>query len=98
MFYTHHTFSHVINLLCHCYVCIVGSVHSGPTIQTIQGASLPPVSSQPAPLVSTPFTAEDEQHTQPISQQSLHYLHSAYRVGELSHLLICYSYIKGMLC
>uniref|UniRef100_A0A3B3UDT7 Zinc finger, SWIM-type containing 8 n=1 Tax=Poecilia latipinna TaxID=48699 RepID=A0A3B3UDT7_9TELE len=34
----------------------VGSVHSGPTIQAIQGASLPTVSPQPAPLVSAPFT------------------------------------------
>uniref|UniRef100_A0A673BMK0 Zinc finger, SWIM-type containing 8 n=1 Tax=Sphaeramia orbicularis TaxID=375764 RepID=A0A673BMK0_9TELE len=62
----------------------VGSVHSGPTIQAMQGASLPPLSSQPAPLVSTPFPAEDEQHSQPISQQGLHYLHSAYRVGMLA--------------
>ncbi|XP_051815861.1 zinc finger SWIM domain-containing protein 8 isoform X2 [Acanthochromis polyacanthus] len=62
----------------------VGSVHSGPTIQAIQGASLPSLSSQPAPLVSTPFQAEDDQHSQPISQQGLHYLHSAYRVGMLA--------------
>ena len=60
----------------------VGSVHAGPTIQTIQGASLPSLSSQPGSLVSTAFPAEDEQHSQPISQQGLHYLHSAYRVGE----------------
>uniref|UniRef100_A0A673BI15 Zinc finger, SWIM-type containing 8 n=1 Tax=Sphaeramia orbicularis TaxID=375764 RepID=A0A673BI15_9TELE len=63
---------------------VAGSVHSGPTIQAMQGASLPPLSSQPAPLVSTPFPAEDEQHSQPISQQGLHYLHSAYRVGMLA--------------
>uniref|UniRef100_A0A3B3YDN3 SWIM-type domain-containing protein n=1 Tax=Poecilia mexicana TaxID=48701 RepID=A0A3B3YDN3_9TELE len=62
----------------------VGSIHSGPTIQAIQGASLPTVSPQPAPLVNAPFTAEDEQHSQPISQQGLHYLHSAYRVGMLA--------------
>ncbi|XP_044068969.1 zinc finger SWIM domain-containing protein 8 isoform X2 [Siniperca chuatsi] len=62
----------------------VGSVHSGPTIQAIQGASLPSLSSQPGSLVSTPFPAEDEQHSQPISQQGLHYLHSAYRVGMLA--------------
>ncbi|XP_029962935.1 zinc finger SWIM domain-containing protein 8 isoform X1 [Salarias fasciatus] len=62
----------------------VGSVHSGPTIQAIQGASLPALSSQPAPLVSAPFPAEDEPHSQPISQQGLHYLHSAYRVGMLA--------------
>ncbi|KAM4591058.1 zinc finger SWIM domain-containing protein 8 [Odontesthes bonariensis] len=62
----------------------VGTVHAGPTIQAIQGASLPSVSSQPASLVSTPFPVEDEQHSQPISQQGLHYLHSAYRVGMLA--------------
>uniref|UniRef100_A0A3Q0RX92 Zinc finger, SWIM-type containing 8 n=1 Tax=Amphilophus citrinellus TaxID=61819 RepID=A0A3Q0RX92_AMPCI len=62
----------------------VGGVHPGPTIQAIQGASLPSLSSQPASLVSTPFPAEDEQHSQPISQQGLHYLHSAYRVGMLA--------------
>lgn len=66
-----------------CLLCFtVGSVHSGPTIQAIQGASLPSLSSQTGALVSTPFPAEDEQHSQPISQQGLHYLHSAYRVGE----------------
>nr|XP_020463198.1 zinc finger SWIM domain-containing protein 8 isoform X2 [Monopterus albus] len=63
---------------------LVGSVHAGPTIQAIQGASLPSLSSQPGSLVSTPFAAEDEQHSQPISQQGLHYLHSAYRVGMLA--------------
>ncbi|XP_066549806.1 zinc finger SWIM domain-containing protein 8 isoform X3 [Amia ocellicauda] len=62
----------------------VGGVHTGSTIQTIQGASLPGLSSQPASLVSTPFPSEDEQHSQPISQQGLHYLHSAYRVGMLA--------------
>uniref|UniRef100_A0AAR2JFZ6 SWIM-type domain-containing protein n=1 Tax=Pygocentrus nattereri TaxID=42514 RepID=A0AAR2JFZ6_PYGNA len=62
----------------------VGGVHSGSTIQAIQGASLPGLSSQPASLVSTPFPVEDEQHSQPISQQGLHYLHSAYRVGMLA--------------
>ncbi|KAM4615414.1 zinc finger SWIM domain-containing protein 8 [Polymixia lowei] len=62
----------------------VGGVHSASTIQAIQGASLPALSSQPASLVSTPFPAEDEQHSQPISQQGLHYLHSAYRVGMLA--------------
>ncbi|XP_069030835.1 zinc finger SWIM domain-containing protein 8 isoform X3 [Embiotoca jacksoni] len=62
----------------------VGSVHAGPTIQAIQGPPMPSLSSQPAPLVSTPFSAEDEQHSQPISQQGLHYLHSAYRVGMLA--------------
>uniref|UniRef100_A0A8D0A9Z6 Zinc finger, SWIM-type containing 8 n=1 Tax=Sander lucioperca TaxID=283035 RepID=A0A8D0A9Z6_SANLU len=62
----------------------VGSVHSGPTIQAIQATSLPSLSSQPGSLVSTPFPVEDEQHSQPISQQGLHYLHSAYRVGMLA--------------
>ncbi|XP_062319491.1 LOW QUALITY PROTEIN: zinc finger SWIM domain-containing protein 8 [Osmerus eperlanus] len=62
----------------------VGGVHSGSSLQAIQGASLPGMSSQPAALVSTPFPAEDEQHSQPISQQGLHYLHSAYRVGMLA--------------
>ncbi|XP_067092341.1 zinc finger SWIM domain-containing protein 8-like isoform X4 [Osmerus mordax] len=62
----------------------VGGVHSGSALQAIQGASLPGMSSQPAALVSTPFPAEDEQHSQPISQQGLHYLHSAYRVGMLA--------------
>ncbi|KAJ8014141.1 hypothetical protein DPEC_G00037170 [Dallia pectoralis] len=62
----------------------VGGVHSGSTIQAIQGSPLPGMSSQPASLVSTPFPSEDEQHSQPISQQGLHYLHSAYRVGMLA--------------
>ncbi|XP_016093554.1 zinc finger SWIM domain-containing protein 8-like [Sinocyclocheilus grahami] len=59
-------------------------VHSGSTIQAIQGTSFPGLSSQPASLVSAPFPVEDEQHNQPISQQGLHYLHSAYRVGMLA--------------
>ncbi|KAM6922794.1 zinc finger SWIM domain-containing protein 8 isoform 4-T4 [Lycodopsis pacificus] len=59
----------------------VGSIHAGPTIQAIQGTAL---SSQPVSLLSSPFPAEDEQHSQPISQQGLHYLHSAYRVGMLA--------------
>jgi len=63
------------------FFCPAG-VHSGATIQAIQGTSLPGLSSQPASLVSAPFPVEDEQHSQPISQQGLHYLHSAYRVGE----------------
>lgn len=62
----------------------VGSIHSGPTIQAIQGASLPSVSAQPTSLLSTPFAVEDEQHNHPVSQQGLHYLHSAYRVGMLA--------------
>ncbi|XP_059422494.1 zinc finger SWIM domain-containing protein 8 [Carassius carassius] len=63
---------------------VAGGVHSGATIQAIQGASLPGLSPQPASLVSTPFPVEDEQHSQPVSQQGLHYLHSAYRVGMLA--------------
>ncbi|XP_052428111.1 zinc finger SWIM domain-containing protein 8 isoform X2 [Carassius gibelio] len=63
---------------------VAGGIHSGATIQAIQGASLPGLSPQPAPLVSTPFPVEDEQHSQPVSQQGLHYLHSAYRVGMLA--------------
>ncbi|XP_033998047.1 zinc finger SWIM domain-containing protein 8 isoform X5 [Trematomus bernacchii] len=59
----------------------VGSVHAGPTIQAIQGTSL---SSQPGSMMGTAFPVEDEQHSQPISQQGLHYLHSAYRVGMLA--------------
>uniref|UniRef100_A0A3P9JCU0 Zinc finger, SWIM-type containing 8 n=1 Tax=Oryzias latipes TaxID=8090 RepID=A0A3P9JCU0_ORYLA len=61
----------------------VGSVHSGPSIQAIQAASLPAVAPQPS-FVSASFPAEDEQHSQPISQQGFHYLHSAYRVGMLA--------------
>uniref|UniRef100_H3BWF9 Zinc finger, SWIM-type containing 8 n=1 Tax=Tetraodon nigroviridis TaxID=99883 RepID=H3BWF9_TETNG len=43
--------------------------------------AIPPLSSQPSSLISTTFPAEDEQHSQPISTQGLHYLHSAYRVA-----------------
>ncbi|XP_005156782.2 zinc finger SWIM domain-containing protein 8 isoform X1 [Danio rerio] len=63
---------------------VAGGVHAGAAIQAIQGASLPGLSSQPPSLVSAPFPVEDEQHSQPISQQGLHYLHSAYRVGMLA--------------
>ncbi|XP_059373666.1 zinc finger SWIM domain-containing protein 8-like isoform X1 [Carassius carassius] len=63
---------------------VAAGVHSASTIQAIQGASHPGLSSQPASLVSAPFPVEDEQHSQPISQQGLHYLHSAYRVGMLA--------------
>ncbi|KAM9477188.1 zinc finger SWIM domain-containing protein 8 isoform 2-T2 [Clarias gariepinus] len=62
----------------------VGGVHAGSTIQAIQGTSLPGLSSQPPSLVSATFPVEDEQHSQPVSQQGLHYLHSAYRVGMLA--------------
>uniref|UniRef100_H3CH72 Zinc finger, SWIM-type containing 8 n=1 Tax=Tetraodon nigroviridis TaxID=99883 RepID=H3CH72_TETNG len=54
----------------------VGGVPPGPAVQAI-----PPLSSQPSSLISTTFPAEDEQHSQPISTQGLHYLHSAYRVA-----------------
>uniref|UniRef100_A0A672RM40 Zinc finger SWIM domain-containing protein 8-like n=1 Tax=Sinocyclocheilus grahami TaxID=75366 RepID=A0A672RM40_SINGR len=63
---------------------VAAGVHSGSAIQAIQGASLQGLSPQPASLVSAPFPVEDEQHSQPISQQGLHYLHSAYRVGMLA--------------
>ncbi|XP_061644827.1 zinc finger SWIM domain-containing protein 8 isoform X2 [Phyllopteryx taeniolatus] len=59
----------------------VGSIHADSTLQAIQGSAL---SSQPSPLVSTSFPVEEEQHHQPISQQGMHYLHSAYRVGMLA--------------
>ncbi|XP_077350528.1 zinc finger SWIM domain-containing protein 8 isoform X2 [Festucalex cinctus] len=59
----------------------VGSIHAGSTLQTIQGSSL---SSQPSALVSTSCPVEEEHHHQPISQQSMHYLHSSYRVGMLA--------------
>lgn len=64
----------------------MGSVHSAPTLQNMQGASLPSIS-QPGSLVSTPFPTEDEHSSQPISQQGLHYLHSSYRVGKKSNIL-----------
>lgn len=60
----------------------VGSVHAGSTFPAIQGASLTTLSSQPNSLVTGGFPAEDEQHSQPVSPQGLHYLHSAYRVGK----------------
>ncbi|XP_068424818.1 zinc finger SWIM domain-containing protein 8 isoform X2 [Clinocottus analis] len=59
----------------------VGGVHPGPAVQA---AALPSLAAQPGSLVGTPFPTEDEQHGQPISQQGLHYLHSAYRVGMLA--------------
>uniref|UniRef100_A0AAY4D623 SWIM-type domain-containing protein n=1 Tax=Denticeps clupeoides TaxID=299321 RepID=A0AAY4D623_9TELE len=58
--------------------------HARAATQAIQGAALPGLSSQPGSLISTAFPTEDEQHSQPISQQGLHYLHSAYRVGMLA--------------
>uniref|UniRef100_A0A8C5C4J0 Zinc finger, SWIM-type containing 8 n=1 Tax=Gadus morhua TaxID=8049 RepID=A0A8C5C4J0_GADMO len=66
----------------------VGGIHAGSTIQAMQAASLaamPALASQPASMVnSQPLPPDDEQHSQPISQQGLHYLHSAYRVGMLA--------------
>uniref|UniRef100_A0A8B9PZB7 Zinc finger SWIM-type containing 8 n=1 Tax=Apteryx owenii TaxID=8824 RepID=A0A8B9PZB7_APTOW len=66
------------------YEQTVGSVHAGSTFPAIQGASLTTLSSQPNSLVTGGFPAEDEQHSQPVSPQGLHYLHSAYRVGMLA--------------
>lgn len=60
----------------------VGNVHAGSTFPAIQGASMTTMSSQPNSLVTGSFPAEDEQHSQPVSPQGLHYLHSAYRVGK----------------
>ncbi|KAG8435085.1 hypothetical protein GDO86_013153 [Hymenochirus boettgeri] len=62
----------------------IGSVHTGTTFPAIQGSTLTTLSTQPASLVSPGFPAEDEQHSQPLSPQGLHYLHSAYRVGMLA--------------
>uniref|UniRef100_A0A8C5A0C0 Zinc finger, SWIM-type containing 8 n=1 Tax=Gadus morhua TaxID=8049 RepID=A0A8C5A0C0_GADMO len=67
---------------------VAGGIHAGSTIQAMQAASLaamPALASQPASMVnSQPLPPDDEQHSQPISQQGLHYLHSAYRVGMLA--------------
>uniref|UniRef100_A0A8C5R0B2 Zinc finger SWIM-type containing 8 n=1 Tax=Leptobrachium leishanense TaxID=445787 RepID=A0A8C5R0B2_9ANUR len=62
----------------------IGSVHTGPAFPTIQGTTLTALSTQPASLVTGSFPVEDEQHSQPVSPQGLHYLHSAYRVGMLA--------------
>ncbi|XP_032634185.1 zinc finger SWIM domain-containing protein 8 isoform X1 [Chelonoidis abingdonii] len=62
----------------------IGSVHAGSTFPAIQGAPLTALSSQPNSLVTGGFPSEDEQHSQPVSPQGLHYLHSAYRVGMLA--------------
>lgn len=62
----------------------IGNVHAGSTFPAIQGASMTTMSSQPNSLVTGSFPAEDEQHSQPVSPQGLHYLHSAYRVGMLA--------------
>lgn len=70
-------------------VSSVGSVHAGSTFPAIQGASLTSLSSQPNSLVTGGFPAEDEQHSQPVSPQGLHYLHSAYQVGKDSQVGFC---------
>ncbi|XP_042315632.1 zinc finger SWIM domain-containing protein 8 [Sceloporus undulatus] len=62
----------------------IGSVHAGSTFPAIQGTTLTSLSSQPNSLVTGGFPSEDEQHSQPVSPQGLHYLHSAYRVGMLA--------------
>ncbi|XP_077585234.1 zinc finger SWIM domain-containing protein 8 isoform X4 [Stigmatopora nigra] len=59
----------------------VGSIHAGSTLQTIQASS---ISSEPSSLVSTSFPVEEEQQHQLISQQNMHDIHSAYRVGMLA--------------
>ncbi|XP_073541899.1 zinc finger SWIM domain-containing protein 8 isoform X1 [Phyllobates terribilis] len=62
----------------------IGSVHTGTTFPAIPGTNLTTLTTQPAQLVTGSFPAEDEQHSQPVSPQGLHYLHSAYRVGMLA--------------
>ncbi|OCT70224.1 hypothetical protein XELAEV_18037145mg [Xenopus laevis] len=62
----------------------IGNVHTGTTFPAIQGSTMTTLSTQPASLVTPGFPVEDEQHSQPVSPQGLHYLHSAYRVGMLA--------------
>ncbi|XP_038638726.1 zinc finger SWIM domain-containing protein 8 isoform X2 [Scyliorhinus canicula] len=62
----------------------VASVQTGTTFQAIQGASMPTLTTQGPSIVAPTFPTEDEQHSQPVSPQGLHYLHSAYRVGMLA--------------
>ncbi|KAM4636202.1 zinc finger SWIM domain-containing protein 8 isoform 3-T3 [Discoglossus pictus] len=62
----------------------IGSVHTGTAFPAIQGSTLTTLTTQPASLVTGGFPSEDEQHSQPVSPQGLHYLHSAYRVGMLA--------------
>uniref|UniRef100_A0A4W3HL92 Zinc finger, SWIM-type containing 8 n=1 Tax=Callorhinchus milii TaxID=7868 RepID=A0A4W3HL92_CALMI len=62
---------------------VVASVQAGSTFQTIQGATLPALTPQGTSIVASTFPTEDE-HSQPVSPQGLHYLHSAYRVGMLA--------------
>nr|XP_060625156.1 zinc finger SWIM domain-containing protein 8 isoform X2 [Anolis sagrei ordinatus] len=63
---------------------VARNVHAGSTFPAIQGTTLTSLSSQPSSLVTGGFPSEDEQHSQPVSPQGLHYLHSAYRVGMLA--------------
>ncbi|GCB73441.1 hypothetical protein scyTo_0002545 [Scyliorhinus torazame] len=62
----------------------VASVQAGTTFQAVQGASMPTLTTQGPSIVAPTFPTEDEQHSQPVSPQGLHYLHSAYRVGMLA--------------
>ncbi|CAH2321866.1 zinc finger SWIM domain-containing 8 isoform X1 [Pelobates cultripes] len=62
----------------------IGSVHTGPAFPSIQGTTLTALNTQSASLVTGSFPTEDDQHSQPVSPQGLHYLHSAYRVGMLA--------------
>uniref|UniRef100_UPI00398E438A zinc finger SWIM domain-containing protein 8 isoform X4 n=1 Tax=Pristiophorus japonicus TaxID=55135 RepID=UPI00398E438A len=62
----------------------VTSVQAGTTFQAVQGAAIPSLTAQGTSIVASTFPTEDEQHSQPISPQGLHYLHSAYRVGMLA--------------
>ncbi|XP_056386616.1 zinc finger SWIM domain-containing protein 8 isoform X2 [Hyla sarda] len=62
----------------------IGSVHTGTTFPAIPGTNLTTLTTQPTQLVTGSFPVEDEQHSQPVSPQGLHYLHSAYRVGMLA--------------
>ncbi|XP_075697771.1 zinc finger SWIM domain-containing protein 8 isoform X3 [Rhinoderma darwinii] len=62
----------------------IGSVHAGTAFPAIPGATLTTLTTQPAQLVTGSFPVEDDQHSQPVSPQGLHYLHSAYRVGMLA--------------
>ncbi|XP_055517599.1 zinc finger SWIM domain-containing protein 8 isoform X2 [Leucoraja erinacea] len=62
----------------------VASVQTGTTFQAVQGPSLPVLSAQGSSIVAATFPTEDEMHSQPVSPQGLHYLHSAYRLGMLA--------------
>ncbi|KAG8552151.1 hypothetical protein GDO81_004419 [Engystomops pustulosus] len=64
----------------------IGSVHTGTAFPAIPGTSLTTLTTQPTQLVTGSFPVEDEQHSQPVSPQGLHYLHSAYRVGKCKYV------------